>query len=73
MASDNVKLLGAWQSPYAMRAQIALHMKSVEPVSESLVILQYIDEVWAPGPAILPADPYDRAIARFWAAYIDDK
>ncbi|KAL0421230.1 UNVERIFIED_CONTAM: Glutathione S-transferase U17 [Sesamum latifolium] len=107
MASDKVKLLGAWQSPYAMRARIALHMKSVEyeyeeedllgakthlllksnpvykkvpvlihahrPVPESLVILQYIDEVWASGPPILPSDPYDRATARFWAAYIDDK
>ncbi|KAG2702221.1 hypothetical protein I3843_06G074200 [Carya illinoinensis] len=103
---SDIKVLGAWPSPFVMRVRIALNIKSVKyefleethssksqlllqsnpvykkipvlihggkPICESLIIVQYIDEVWSSGPSILPSDPYDRAIERFWAAYVDDK
>ncbi|KAL5722513.1 glutathione transferase [Ranunculus cassubicifolius] len=104
---DNVKILGAWPSPFVMRPRIALNLKNVKyeflqeqfgskselllksnpvykkipvmihndkPICESLVIVQYIDETFtSSGPLIMPSDPYERAIARFWAAYVDDK
>ena len=106
MTKSEVKLLGAWPSPFVMRARIALNIKSVKyefleetfepksqllllsnpvykkipvlihedkPICESLIIVQYVDDAWSCGPPILPSDPYDRAIARFWATYIDDK
>ena len=44
-----------------------------KPICESLIIVQYIDEVWSSAPSILPSDAYERANSRFWAAYVDDK
>ena len=107
MAKNNLKILGAWPSPYVMRPRIALNIKCLaydfleeqfgtkselllksnpiykkipvlihdgKPICESLIIVQYIDENWTNfGHSILPSHPYDRAIARFWASYIDDK
>jgi len=43
-----------------------------KPISESLVILEYIDETWKQNP-ILPSDPYKRALDRFWAKFLDEK
>ena len=44
-----------------------------KPICESLIIVQYIDETWSFAASILPSDPFERATARFWAAYLDEK
>lgn len=45
-----------------------------KPIPESLVILEYIDEVWNDKDwQLLPKDPYIRARIRFWAGFIYQK
>uniref|UniRef100_A0ACD5TN74 Uncharacterized protein n=1 Tax=Avena sativa TaxID=4498 RepID=A0ACD5TN74_AVESA len=59
-------------NPVHKKIPVLLHHGKA--VSESLIIVQYVDEVWASqGPAILPSDPYARATERFWGQYVDDK
>ncbi|XP_057421411.1 glutathione transferase GST 23-like [Lotus japonicus] len=43
-----------------------------KPIAESLIILEYIDEIWKQYP-LLPLHPYERAHARFWANLADEK
>uniref|UniRef100_A0A453JH80 glutathione transferase n=2 Tax=Aegilops tauschii TaxID=37682 RepID=A0A453JH80_AEGTS len=104
---DELKVLGTWRSPFALRVRLALNFKGLPyeyfeedldnksdllfksnpfikklpvlihnnaPICESLVILEYIEEKFSDvGPSLLPVDPYERAMARFWARYIEDK
>jgi len=44
-----------------------------KPVAESLVIIEYVDEVWKEKYPLLPQDPCERAKARFWAKFADEK
>lgn len=100
-----LKLHGAWASPFNTRVVWALKLKGVnyeyveedlfnkspqllqynpvykripvlvhggKPICESLVIIEYIDEIWPHNP-LFPSDPYDRALTRFWLKYAEDK
>ncbi|XP_059663960.1 probable glutathione S-transferase parC [Cornus florida] len=53
--------------------QIPVLIHNGKPICESLIIVQYIDEVWKDQSSLLPCDLYKRAQAKFWADYIDKK
>lgn len=59
-------------NPVYKKIPVLIH--NDKSICEAMIIVQYIDEVWAAGEhSILPSDPYDRAFARFWEAYVDNE
>ncbi|XP_059291663.1 probable glutathione S-transferase parA [Lycium ferocissimum] len=57
----------------SVHKKIPVLIHNGNPICESLIILEYIDEVWHDKYPLLPSNPHERSQARFWADYIDKK
>jgi glutathione S-transferase len=58
-------------NPVHEKVPVLIH--NGNPVCESQNIVHYVDEAFpSAAGTFLPSDPYDRAVARFWASYVDD-
>ncbi|CAI8610875.1 unnamed protein product [Vicia faba] len=58
-------------NPVHKKVPVLIH--NGKPISESRIILEYIDEVWKDQTPLLPTDPYQKAHARFWVDFFDNK
>ncbi|KAI4333386.1 hypothetical protein L6164_018208 [Bauhinia variegata] len=58
-------------NPVHKKIPVLIH--NGKPICESLIVVQYIDEVWNHKSPLLSSDPYQRAQDRFWADYVDQK
>lgn len=58
-------------NPIFKKIPVLLH--DGKPICESMVILEYLEQLWPSQYPLLPIDPYERALARFWVNYFEEK
>lgn len=57
-------------NPVYKKVPVLVHKGKI--LLESQLILEYIDQTWTNNP-ILPRDPYEKAMALFWAKVVDEQ
>ncbi|KAK7342901.1 hypothetical protein VNO80_25859 [Phaseolus coccineus] len=68
---NNKSQLLLQMNPVHKKIPVLIH--NGKPISESIIIVEYIDEVWKDKASFLPSEPYQRAQARFWADFVNKK
>ncbi|KAL0702135.1 hypothetical protein Bca4012_058257 [Brassica carinata] len=58
-------------NPIYKKIPVLIH--NGKPICESVIQVEYIDQIWSDKNPLLPTDPYQRAQALFWADFIDKK
>ncbi|CAO2818381.1 unnamed protein product [Amaranthus hypochondriacus] len=56
-------------NPVHKKIPVLIH--NGKPICESLIIVEYIDEVWNGHTRFMSSDPYYNSQSRFWADFVD--